>query len=107
MDELLLILCGVFIFILAYAPGTPPSHAKWDALVASLKVGDRKTNIEAQLLALNIKPSGGNGYQLLSIEYHLDETWVLICAYNYQGQYKGHETLYSRDIFLDQTELKQ
>ena len=100
---LLLILCGVFIFVLAYAPRTPPSHAKWDSLVASLKIGDQKTNIEAQLLAFNIKPSGGAGEQLESIEYYLDDTWVLICCYQYQGQYLGHETLYSRDLILRHT----
>jgi hypothetical protein len=65
-----------------------------------LKVCDTKTNIEARLLALNIKPNGGEGEQLLVVHYRLDEGGTLRCSYKYQGQYRGKEILYDRNIYL-------
>jgi hypothetical protein len=79
---------------------TPPSRTNWDSLVATLKIGDKMTNIEERLRALNIKPGPGSGEQLLSVEYRFDEAWILRCNYQYQGQYRGNETLYGRDILL-------
>lgn len=79
---------------------TPPSRTNWDTLVATLKIGDKMTNVEARLRALNIKPGLGSGEQLLSMEYRLDETWCLRCSYQYLGKYEGNPTLYGRDIFL-------
>jgi hypothetical protein len=79
---------------------TPPSRTNWDSLVATLEIGDKMTNIEQRLRILNIKPDLGSGEQLLSVEYRLDEAWILRCDYQYQGTYRGNETLYSRDILL-------
>ena len=77
---------------------TPPSRTNWDSLVATLKIGDNRTNIEQRLLTLNIKPGLGSGEQLLLVEYRLDEAWLLKCSYRYQGQYRNNEVLYDRNL---------
>jgi antitoxin component YwqK of YwqJK toxin-antitoxin module len=79
---------------------TPPPQTNWDSLLAELKVGDKKINVEAILLARGFKPSGGIGEQLESWDYKLNEAWTLRCEYYYQGQYRGNETLYSRNLFF-------
>lgn len=78
----------------------PPPKEKWDSLLAALKVGDSKTNIEAILFARGVQPGHGNGYATLIMEYRLDEAWLLNCEYLYQGQYRGHEILQDRKIFF-------
>ena len=77
---------------------TPPSRTNWDSLVATLRIGDKKTNIEQHLSTLNVKPGPGSGEQLLSVEYRLDEGWLLKCSYRYQGQYRNNEVLYDRNL---------
>jgi len=79
---------------------TPPPQTNWDSLLATLKPGDKKTNVEAILLTRGFKPSGGIGEQLESFDYKVDEVWTLRCLYNYQGQYRGNETLYGRNLFF-------
>ena len=60
---------------------TPPLQTKWDSLLATLKVGDAMTNVEAILRARGIKSNGGGrgGAGFLSLEYRLDEAWLLRC----------------------------
>ena len=77
---------------------TPPPETNWYSLLAALMIGDQKTNVEAILFAREINPGPGVGEQLLMVEYRLDEAWLLHCSYRYQGQYRGNETLYDRNL---------
>lgn len=57
---------------------TPSSRANWDSLVASIKIGDNKTNVIEMLRRHNFKSEGGAGtgsYE--SRLFRLDDLWVL------------------------------
>jgi hypothetical protein len=79
---------------------TPPPQTNWAALLATLKIGDRRTNIEERLRAFNIKPGLSLARAGLYVDYRLDEAWILRCNYQYQdsqGPYpRGDEILLSR-----------
>lgn len=61
---------------------TPPSRTNWDVLVSTLKVGSPKTNIEAQLQALNLHVGGGVGSgNTETVTYPLDDYWSLECSF--------------------------
>jgi len=56
----------------------PPPRTNWDSLVASIKIGDNKTNVIEMLRRLNIKGGGGAGtgtYE--SWLFQLDSLWEL------------------------------
>ena len=80
---------------------TPPPQAKWDALLAKLKVGDPCTNVEAILKANAIgdgSGEGGAGYSHYT--YRLDDAWVLKCDYRWGSRGLWNETLHARSIQL-------
>lgn len=79
----------------------PPPQTNWDSLLAIIKPGDTKTNIEAILRARGIKPGlGGAASQLLPVDYKLNEAWTLRCLYFRQDPYRGNESLYDRYVFF-------
>jgi len=57
---------------------TPPPRTNWDSLVASIKVGDNKTNVIEMLHRLNIKDGGGAGTGTYESRlFQLDDLWEL------------------------------
>lgn len=57
---------------------TPPSHNNWDSLVASIKIGDNKTNVIEMLRRHNIKGGGGAGTGTYESRlFSLDDFWQL------------------------------
>ena len=57
---------------------TPSSRTNWDSLVASIKVGDNKTNVIEMLHRLNIKGGGGAGTGTYESRlFQLDDLWEL------------------------------
>jgi hypothetical protein len=78
----------------------PPAQTNWDSLLAMLKPGDEMTNVEAILRARGFKPGPEVGFQLLVVQYRLDQAWLLSCSYCYQGQYRGKEVLYDRNLMF-------
>jgi hypothetical protein len=77
----------------------PPSRAKWDALLANLKVGDAWTNVIAVLKANGIKDGvghGGGGYG--QHDYRLDEAWVLKCVSRWRFGFFSDWTLHTRSV---------
>jgi hypothetical protein len=57
---------------------TPPPRTNWDSFIASIKVGDSKTNILAMLRQHNFKPEGGGGSGTFECEsFRLDDLWML------------------------------
>jgi hypothetical protein len=82
---------------------TPPARAKWDAVLAQLKIGDARTNVEAILKANAIKSGYGRGGAGFShIEHRLDEAWLLKCVYR-GSPIQRDETLDACSIELQYT----
>jgi len=61
---------------------TPPARTNWDGLLASLKIGEAETNIEARLDSIGVTNACGFDKGLMSHTYYqLDDAWVLYCNY--------------------------
>ncbi len=57
---------------------TPPPRTNWDSLIASIKIGDNKTNVIEMLARLNIKGDGGGGSGTYESQlFQLDDLWQL------------------------------
>ena len=82
---------------------TPPSRTNWDSLVASIKVGDNKTNVFDLLQRLNIKCEIGIGGGIVEGKScRLDDLWMLEWSYrSTDGIIEGcriHEEM--RDLWI-------
>jgi hypothetical protein len=61
----------------------PSSRTNWDSLVASIRVGDIRKEIDKRLRLLKITPGGVDmGPSAHAEGYRLDDRWVLICEYD-------------------------
>jgi hypothetical protein len=57
---------------------SPSPRTNWDSLVASIKVGENKTNVIEMLRRLNIKCEGGAGTGTFESRlFRLDDLWIL------------------------------
>ncbi|MDB6110413.1 MAG: hypothetical protein JWR69_2163 [Pedosphaera sp.] len=62
---------------------TPPPRTKWDALVASLKIGASKTNVLSLIRPFIVHSQGGAGSGTFeACQYRLDDLWILECHYD-------------------------
>jgi len=60
---------------------TPSSRTNWDSLIASIKIGDNKTNVIEMLRRLKIKGGGGAGTGTYESRlFQLDDSWQLELA---------------------------
>jgi hypothetical protein len=79
----------------------PPPRASWDSLLAKLKLGDARTNVEAILKANAVAEGAGMGGAGFShISHRLDEAWVLKCQYRWGSAGWRQETLDARSLEL-------
>jgi len=69
------------ILLISY---TPPPRTNWESFVATIKVGDSKTNVLEQLRRFNadLRPEWGMGSGESCLEsYRLDDLWMLECQF--------------------------
>jgi hypothetical protein len=60
----------------------PISRTNWDSVVASIKTGDKKTNVLELLRPFKVTLQGGfGGGGTYSESYRLDDNWLLTCWY--------------------------